>query len=124
MVFLFAAGGVVVVSGRPEQLEGDEVVEGRENDCAEGKGEAGGFAVGEAVVNAFERLSSAVAEQAEEKDQWRRHGRQPKKSSYLIIASVINATFFNRFYHISYRVLNLGANKTKTNSIKGKSKEN
>lgn len=68
-MFSFAAGGLVVVSGRPEQLEGDEGGEGQRNGCAESKGEAGGLAVGEAVVNAFECLLSAIAEQAEEKEQ-------------------------------------------------------
>lgn len=70
----------MVVSGRPEQLDGDEGGEGQRNGYdAEGKGEAGGFAVGESVVNAFERLPSALAEQAEEKDQRRSYGRQPKE---------------------------------------------
>lgn len=78
-MFSFASGDAVVVSGRPEQLDGDEGGEGQRNGCAEGKGEAGGFAVGEAAVDAFECLLSAIAEQAEEKEQGRRHGRQPKE---------------------------------------------
>ena len=56
-MFSFAAGGLVIISGRPEQLEGDEGGEGQRNGCAESKGEA--------VVDAFERLSSAVAKQAD-----------------------------------------------------------
>ncbi len=67
-MFSFAAGGAVVVSGRSEQLEGDEGGEGQGNGCTEGKGEWGRLSVGEAVVGVFEYLPSMAADQEEEKD--------------------------------------------------------
>ena len=101
-MFSFTAGNAVVVSGRPEQLEGDGGGEGQGNGCAEGKGETGGFSIGEAMVDAFEYLPSAIAKQAEEKEQRRRHGHQPKEfvSNNFICYQFAFLFTFHAFYCI------------------------